>query len=239
MRGKSIYRAFPEAAGEVREAERCFTALPLAELEPEHFGHVHETLVDFGIRNGKVVNTSGRRRSGAHFTPPPMARNVAWTTVKPLLRCMASDGHGSTVASRVLNLKICDPACGAGAFGLAIVRLLAPMAKRSRGCSLEQAKRLVAISVFRGVDKDRYAVLACKLALTLECRADVMPSTWLDHAVRHGDGLVGLDEENLRAFHWKHAPPELSLHELVKQGIESSARQSIERQLSLSEMAVS
>ena len=239
MRGRGLAIAFPEAANEMRSAAEFFQALPLADLEPEHFGHVHETLVDFGIVEGKVLNRSGRRRLGAHFTPPPMARHVAWTTIKPLLSCMATDGSGLPVASRVLNMKICDPACGAGAFGLALVRLLAPMVKRSRGCSLEQSKRLVAINVFRGVDKDRYAVLACKLALTLECRADAMPSTWLDHAVKHGDALVGLSSEQTRAFHWKReANPDLYIHAAYDGEIDAGARRAIALQQSLSEMAV-
>ena len=42
-----------------------------------------------------------------------------------------------------------------------------------------------------------------KLSLWLFTLARDLPFTFLDHSFRHGDSLVGLDLEQIRAFHWK------------------------------------
>jgi hypothetical protein len=39
--------------------------------------------------------------------------------------------------------------------------------------------------------------------LWLATLAKDLPFTFLDHALRHGDSLVGLDFEQLKSFHWK------------------------------------
>ncbi len=49
------------------------------------------------------------------------------------------------------------------------------------------------------------AVELAKLSLWLVTLSKTLPFTFLDHALRHGDSLVGLDFDQLRAFHWK--PP--------------------------------
>ena len=54
-----------------------------------------------------------------------------------------------------------------------------------------------------GVDKNAAAVELAKLSLWLETLSGEKPFTFLDHVLRHGDSLVGLDVEQVRAFHWK------------------------------------
>jgi hypothetical protein len=166
-------------------------------LDPYLFGCVHETLSGYHLVGGAVVPSNGRRGRGVHFTPPEIADKVVARTVEPLLRCMR---HSATV----LDLRICDPSVGAGAFLLSLVRCLAPRVLLSGLASdLDEAKRLVAIHVARGVDKCPFAVYAAKLALRLECRADRMPADWLDDNIRCGDALVGLDCEQFAAFDWQ------------------------------------
>lgn len=234
MRGISLARAFPENADAIKCALGRFEALPLADLTPDHFGHVHETLVEYAIRDGAVVPAGGRRRMGAHFTPPGVARSVVRTTVKPLLRHLVKEHGRDDLGERILDLRICDPAVGAGAFLLALVRILGPMVKHGLGlATLEDAKRLVAINVAYGVDKDRYAVYAAKLALTLECRADGMPDDWLDDTIKVGDALVGLDREQVTRFAWpsKRRQAEVipEFDELWTQAVTSAAHQRLAR----------
>lgn len=184
-----IVKACAQLRGRIRE-------LPLAEVTPDHFGCVHEALTAWRFQDGKLVPSSGRRQSGSHFTPPELARRVVDRTLEPLLKCIGDRSP--------LVLRVCDPAVGAGAFLLAVVRSLAPLAvARGEATSLEEAKRLVAINCCYGVDKGRFAVHSCKLAMTLEARADRMPSDWLDDNVKHGDALVGLSSSQIKTFHWK------------------------------------
>ena len=54
------------------------------------------------------------------------------------------------------------------------------------------ARRLVAQRCLYGVDKNPMAVDLAKLSLWLATLAKDHPFTFLDHALRHGDSLVGL-----------------------------------------------
>ncbi|WP_028648806.1 Eco57I restriction-modification methylase domain-containing protein [Nocardiopsis sp. CNT312] len=64
------------------------------------------------------------------------------------------------------------------------------------------AKRRVAASCIYGVDRDDMAVELAKLSMWLETLARDKPFSFLDHALKSGDSLVGLvNEEQVRAFH--------------------------------------
>jgi len=65
------------------------------------------------------------------------------------------------------------------------------------------ARRLVAQRCIYGIDKNPHAVTLAKLSLWLVTLAKDKPFTFLDHALRHGDSLVGLDLDQLTAFHWE------------------------------------
>lgn len=225
MGAPPIVEGFAELEGVLEQARAAFRRLPLADLTPEYFGHVHEAMCGWTLRDGAVVAT-GKQLFGAHFTPGHLARKVTRRTIEPLLRVLVNDHGPKGLGHRVLTLKICDPAVGAGAFPLALVRLLAGVVKHSGPAeTIDEAKRLIAVHVVMGVDVNRYAVLACKLALRLECRADRMPWGWLDHAIKRGDGLVGLDQGQITSFHWKrNHQPLLSIGELYKREIDAAAR---------------
>ena len=67
---------------------------------------------------------------------------------------------------------------------------------------LLHAKRLVAERCLYGVDKDSRAVEMAKLSLWLETMSVGKPFSFLDHALRCGDSLLGLrSEEQLEFFH--------------------------------------
>src|SRR5690606_7184694 len=65
------------------------------------------------------------------------------------------------------------------------------------------ARRLVAQRCLYGVDKNKYAVQLARLSLWLVTMAKYEPFTFVDHSLRYGDSLVGLDFNQIRAFHWK------------------------------------
>lgn len=202
-------------------ARECIRNLPLSAMTPEHFGHVDETLVGFSVVSGRVAASGGRRRSGAHYTPPELAMKVVERTLEPLLKCISSQSP--------LVLKICDPAVGAGVFLLSVMRMLAPMVlERGEAATMDQAKRLVAIHCCHGVDRSRYAVHASKLALTLEARAWRMPRSWLDDNIKHGDALVGLNQRQIKAFDWREGAE--TIPELARLYDEATAQAVSERQ---------
>lgn len=134
----------------------------------------------------------------------------------------------------ILALNVCDMACGSGAFLVEACRYLslrlveAWANEEARGLQigidgitretlgereplpkhlddrLLIARRLVAQSCLYGVDINHLAVELAKLAIWLVTLAKNKPFSFLDHALRCGDSLVGLhDLEQLRFFSLK------------------------------------
>src|SRR5690606_10558470 len=68
---------------------------------------------------------------------------------------------------------------------------------------VNHARRLVAQRCVYGVDKNPYAVQLARLSLWLVTMAKHEPFTFVDHALRHGDSLVGLNFEQIRGFNWR------------------------------------
>ena len=63
------------------------------------------------------------------------------------------------------------------------------------------ARRLVARKCLYGVDRNPMAVDLAKVSLWLSTLARDHPLTFVDHAFRHGDSLVGLSQRQIEAFH--------------------------------------
>ena len=64
------------------------------------------------------------------------------------------------------------------------------------------ARRLVAQRCLYGIDRNPMAVDLAKVSLWLSTLARHHPLTFVDHAFRHGDSLVGLSRRQIEAFHW-------------------------------------
>ncbi len=91
------------------------------------------------------------------------------------------------------------------------------------------ARRLVAQRCLYGVDKNPLAVSLARLSLWLVTLARDEPFTFVDHALRHGDALVGLDLDQIRAFHWKPGAQTELAKELIDTALDEAlaARQRI------------
>ena len=65
------------------------------------------------------------------------------------------------------------------------------------------ARRLIAQRCLYGVDRNPMAVDLAKVSLWLVTLARDHALTFVDHALRHGDSLVGLSRKQIEAFHWE------------------------------------
>lgn len=149
-----------------------------------------------------LAEEGDRRNRGAHFTPRSMACDIVAKTLDPLFSLVPPE--------RTLELRVCDPAVGGGVFLLELVSQLADrLVACGRVSDLYVARRLCAIHCAYGVDIDSVSVECTKLALRLECRAHLMPTSWLDDNVKCGDGLVGLIGGQLHTGHWRLGAPRL------------------------------
>ncbi|MGK3977765.1 DNA methyltransferase [Sorangium sp. So ce118] len=157
--------------------------------------------------------TEERRRSGSHYTPRELTEPIVRTTLQPQLDALA--GGKTPRAEQILALKVCDPAMGSGAFLVESCRFLAAALDTAWGVHGDapvippdedrelHARRLVAQRCLYGVDKNPFAVDLAKLSLWLFTLAKDHPFTFLDHALRQGDSLVGLSKEQIACFDWK------------------------------------
>ena len=156
-----------------------------------------------------------RRRSGSHYTPRELTEPIVRHTLAPILdRLRGEDGRAPT-PERILDVKICDPAMGSGAFLVETCRQLADALIDAWGAHGEMpvippdedevifARRLVAQRCLYGIDRNPMAVDLAKVSLWLSTLARDHPLTFVDHAFRHGDSLVGLIRRQIDALHWK------------------------------------
>ena len=157
-----------------------------------------------------------RRCSGSHYTPRALTGPIVRRTLEPILaRLREAAGGSAPCPEAILDLKVCDPAMGSGAFLVEACRQLGDAlieAWKVHGGRPEIpvdedetifARRLVAQKCLYGVDRNPLAVDLAKLSLWLVTLAKDHPLTFVDHAFRAGDSLVGLSRKQIGAFDWK------------------------------------
>ena len=177
-----------------------------------------------------------RRRSGSHYTPRELTEPIVRTALEPILVRLRGGGGRPPRPEAILDLKVCDPAMGSGAFLVEACRQLAEAlieAWRAHDVApallpdedeVIVARRLVAQKCLYGVDRNPVAVDLAKMSLWLATLARDHPLTFIDHALRHGDSLVGLSRRQIESFHWKGDAP------LFQTGFEvMRVRQHVER----------
>jgi len=162
-----------------------------------------------GLATGSLIlqPTAERRRSGSHYTPRALTEPIVAEAFRPWLeRC----NHQPT-AEQILALKICDPAMGSGAFLVAVCRFLAgwlvqaweregyPEGFKAEWDKDNVARRLIAQRCLYGVDKNPFAVNLAKLSLWLVTLSQDLPFTFVDHALKCGDSLVGYSLKEIQA----------------------------------------
>ncbi|WP_334145072.1 HsdM family class I SAM-dependent methyltransferase [Rhabdothermincola sp.] len=112
-----------------------------ARLDPDSDQHLGASLPDLlGIAHQALQDRDARRRAGAFYTPAPVALGLARLALEDL------DGA----------VRVCDPACGGGAFLLAAGRVL-----ESRGLS----RRRIVEDLLWGIDLDPRSIAVTEMAL--------------------------------------------------------------------------
>jgi hypothetical protein len=180
-------------------------------------------------REGAFMVTLGadRRETGTHYTPKSLTESIVETTLEPVAYIGPAEGKPRDewklkTPAELLELKICDPAMGSGAFLVQACRWLAERLVEAWAIEeaagrfvtadgevldrageadpmpkdpderLLAARRLVAERCLYGVDVNPLAVELAKLSIWLVTLAKGRPFGFLDHNLRCGDSLLGI-----------------------------------------------
>ncbi len=176
-----------------------------------------------------VTETGKNRDSGTAYTTRGLAEELVEHALAPLCYHPGPAQTADTSqwrirpSSEILDLKVCDPAVGSGAILVAACRYLGERlveAWRAEGdprtdelataaddpTRLEvvvEARRLVAERCCYGVDRNPMAVEMAKLSMWLTTVAKDQPFSFLDHAIKCGDSLLGIwNFDQLRHLHF-------------------------------------
>jgi hypothetical protein len=178
--------------------------------------------------------TDERRRTGSHYTPRSLTEPIVKYALEPAFERLGSQA----TPEQVLELKVCDPAMGSGAFLVEACRAIATKLVEAWNVHKDRkpiippdededlhARRLVAQRCLYGVDKNPLATDLAKLSLWLATLARDHEFTFLDHALKSGDSLVGLTQAQIAAAHWDTSKSGLPLfRKLVKDRVAEATK---------------
>jgi N-6 DNA Methylase len=177
--------------------------------------------------------TDERRRTGSHYTPRSLTAPIVKYALEPALDRIGPDA----TPEQVLDLKVCDPAMGSGAFLVEACRVIGerlvaawarwPETRPTIPADEDEelhARRLVAQRCLYGVDRNPRAVDLARLSLWLTTLARDHEFTFLDHALKCGDSLVGLTKYQISATHWDTTKPPTFVGKLVSDHLREAER---------------
>jgi len=187
-------------------------------LDVEEFGSVYEGLLELQLTINKIEGTeeysckfdgsNERGKSGSHYTPEELVQPLIKHSLEYLIEDRLKPyqqkkvNKENTVTS-LLQLKICDVACGSGHILLSAARRVALEIARIQSeeeqpnpLAIRKAMKDVVRNCIYGVDKNPLAVELCKIALWLEAYNPGEPLNFLDHHIKCGDAIVGLAQRS-------------------------------------------
>src|SRR5690606_35560884 len=172
-------------------------------LGPEELGSIYESLLemhpDVHLEAGSfklhIAAGSERKTTGSYYTPTSLVNCLLDSALEPALDEACKKPNPEQA---LLDLKVCDPACGSGHFLIAAAHRIAKRLAAIRAGedepapeSIQRALRDVVGGCIYGVDINPMAVELCKINLWMEALEPGRPLTFLDHHIRAGNSLLG------------------------------------------------
>ncbi len=169
----------------------------------EEIGGVYESLLELipevtDDASGfelSIAPGNERKTSGSYYTHPDLIQNLLDTALDPVL---AEAMKKPDPEKAILSLKVCDPACGSGAFLIAAAHRMAKRLATVRTGddepspdAIRSALRDVVGHCLYGVDMNPLAVELCKVNLWMEAMDKGKPLSFLDHRILLGNSLLG------------------------------------------------
>lgn len=195
--------AFVDEAG-------VFRPVDFRNLGAEELGSIYESLLELHPVIAREsaefsLGTAGgseRKTTGSYYTPTSLISALLDSALDPVLAETVADKSGAEAEAALLDLKVCDPACGSGHFLLAAANRIAKRLAAIRTGddepspeALRTALRDVVGHCLYGVDANPMAVELCKVSLWMEALEPGRPLSFLDHSIAHGNSLLGATPE--------------------------------------------
>lgn len=202
------------------------------DIDVEEIGSIYESLLDYRptvLLEPRVVEGETypahkfillprgllRKTTGSYYTHKGLVNILVKTTLAPVVKqrlgearkVLGSDRTREVEALRnaLLNIKVCDPACGGGTFLIAALDYLGlSLSQIETGSEqpsedeLREARRTVLMHCIYGVDRNPLAVELAKISLWLHAFVKDKPLNFLDHRIKCGDSLIGATPEAIK-----------------------------------------
>ena len=193
-------------------------------LGAEELGSIYESLLELvpkydpADRSFQLIELAGneRKTTGSYYTPTSLIDCLLDSALDPMLdKLNGQVGIGAyksgmtpeqTLETMLLNVTVCDPACGSGHFLVAAARRIAKRLAAVREGNPEPtldavraAMRDVVAKCIYGVDLNPMAVELAKVSLWLEALEPGKPLGFLDAHIKQGNALLGTTPRLLEA----------------------------------------
>ncbi|HEV2780177.1 MAG TPA: DNA methyltransferase [Actinophytocola sp.] len=192
--------AIVDAAGQRRQVD-------FLNLDSEELGSVYESLLELHPSYDPVDKSftltaaagNERKTTGSYYTPSSLTEALLDSALDPVLDDAVRDvSDVDTAVEALLNVTVCDPACGSGHFLVAAARRIARRVAQLRSGEEEPSPTLVRTAMREvvsrcvyGVDINETAAELAKVSLWLESVEPGRPLPFLDANIRVGNSLLG------------------------------------------------
>ena len=202
------------------EHEGARQRISYADLGVEEIGSVYESLLEFTPRLANEVieledrtvsrgefylddRGTERKETGSYYTDPGLVRELVQSALKPVVEDRLEDATTTDEQEdTLLDITVCDPASGSGAFLIAANNFLAQRLARIRSDSdyppedqIREARRDVLQHCIYAVDLNPMAVELAKVSLWINSAVEDKPLNFLDHHIKCGNSLIGTNSE--------------------------------------------
>ncbi|MEH1053666.1 DNA methyltransferase [Micromonospora sp. CPCC 206171] len=182
-------------------------------LGAEELGSVYESLLELRPRwdpaarrfHAERLAGNERKTTGSYYTPSSLVECLLDSALDPLLDEATNLSSPEERVKALLDLTVCDPACGSGHFLIAAARRIAKRVAAEETDELEPAPAAVRSAMRRvigrciyGVDVNEMAAELAKVSLWLEAMEPGRPLGYLDANIRVGNSLLGVTPKLLK-----------------------------------------
>ncbi|MFD6095260.1 Eco57I restriction-modification methylase domain-containing protein [Nocardiopsis flavescens] len=224
LNNETLLEAFRHLA-QVRDTEsRRWRVVDYRNLDAEELGSIYESLLELVPKYNVSDLTftlqdlagNDRKTTGSYYTPSSLIETLLDSALDPVIddavkrgqEKAAKDGKPDateSVVAELLDLTVCDPACGSGHFLVAAARRIAKRVAAVRegnpeptvGAVRHAMHEVVARCIY-GVDLNPMAVELAKVSLWLEALEPGKPLNFLDAHVKHGNALMSTTPKLLK-----------------------------------------